>query len=59
MLVILVVFYMFTRLAGYLVGPRISRGARKLVRTPLIILKKKNIQMVRFHQEVDVPFLCV
>jgi hypothetical protein len=42
MLVILVVFYMFARLAGYLVGPRISRGARKLIRTPLIILKKKH-----------------
>jgi len=39
MLVILTVFYMFNKLAGYSVDPRISRGARKLARTLRIIKK--------------------
>jgi len=34
--------YMFIGLTGFLVGSRISHGARKLVRTPHIIYKKKR-----------------
>ena len=34
--------YLSTRLAGCSVGPRISRGARKLTRTPQVIKKKKK-----------------
>jgi len=39
--VIPAVSYLSTGLAGYLVGPGISRGVRKLARTPRVI-KKKN-----------------
>jgi hypothetical protein len=35
--------YLPTGLAEYLVGPGISRGARKLVRTPRVIKNKKRI----------------
>jgi hypothetical protein len=37
------VLYLPTGLAEYLVGPGISRGARKLVRTPRVIKNKKRI----------------
>jgi len=33
---------MSTELAGYSVGPGISRGVRKLSRTPWVIKKKKK-----------------
>jgi len=42
MLVIPVVSYLPTELAGCLVGPRINHGACKLARTPHIIKKKKK-----------------
>jgi hypothetical protein len=38
--VIFAVFYLFIRLVGCSVGPRISRGARKLTRTLQVIKKK-------------------
>jgi hypothetical protein len=41
--VIPAVLYLPTGLAEYLVGPGISRGARKLVRTPRVIKNKKRI----------------
>jgi len=41
--VIPAVFYLPTRLAGCSVDPGISRGARKLTRTPRVIKKKKRI----------------
>jgi hypothetical protein len=37
--------YMPTGLAGCSVGPRISRGARKLARTPRVIKNKKKNKM--------------
>jgi len=40
MFVIPALLYLSTGLAGYSVGPRISRGARKLTRTPQVIKKK-------------------
>jgi len=50
-----VVFYIFTGLAGYSVdpvNPRISRGARKLARTPRVIKKKQknNNGLSQFHE---------
>jgi hypothetical protein len=36
------VSYLSTGLAGYLVGPEISCGARKLARTPQVKKKKKG-----------------
>jgi hypothetical protein len=42
MSVTLTVSYLFTGLAGCLVSPRISRGARKLTRT-LQVLKKNTV----------------
>jgi hypothetical protein len=41
--VIFVVFYLSIGFIEYSVGPEISRGARKLTRTPRII--KKNSQL--------------
>jgi len=35
--------YLPTGLAGYSVGSGISRGARKLTRTPQVIKKKKKL----------------
>ena len=35
-------FYLLTGLAGCSVDPRISRGARKLTRTPRVKKKKKD-----------------
>jgi hypothetical protein len=41
MFIILTVFYMSTRFAGYSVSPKISRGVRKLAPTPRVIKKKE------------------
>jgi hypothetical protein len=38
--------YLSTGLAGCSVGPEISRGTRKLTRTPRVIKKKKKKQEV-------------
>jgi len=42
MLVISMVPYMFIRLIGCLVGPKISRDAHKLARTSRVIKKKSS-----------------
>jgi len=42
------VSYLLTGLAGYLVGPEISRGARKLARTPRVIKKTKKNSLIIF-----------
>jgi hypothetical protein len=46
MSVTLAVFYLHTGLAGCLVDLKISRGERKLTRTPRVI-KKKNIYILK------------
>jgi hypothetical protein len=47
MSVILVVFYLFTGLAGYSVDSRITRGARKLIGIPRLIKKKKEAKSLK------------
>jgi hypothetical protein len=44
--------YLSTGLTGCLVGPRISRSARKLARTPRVIKKKKKDTLALSFQNI-------
>jgi len=50
--VTLAMFYLSIGLAGYLVGPVISCGTRKLARTPRVTKKKKEPDAISYQSKI-------